>query len=839
VRLTLALVLLLGCLQVMFVVLDNPLTQLRNQLALYEEAKQTLNPVIVDTLSQPVKITRVLMTVAVSPATIRAQYDLYLPAESQFVRALNEPDLANDLLSALLGQWMTGDRSDLTFTLSSIEYAARDQDAHLVFRTQQLKSNGFSMLEWTRPEFDLGQEILVWDLDFNTNGVGVSSSQATAESINANKSHFNLLAAQRNQVEFRIAQPTERTPAPPFSFAVLLVELPLFIPYAAVFLLSAAPHPLPAPFDRYSRGIGMFVGVQFLYVLLAAATRTPVLRLFPWSAVVTLLKLQPWWKIAIPAVPDFSTISLLMLLLGVILPDLALDTARETGWRVTRLRLPILVVLGLAGAVAVGFCLQFVYLWALIDLLIMASLVIAWILHELGARGIGLLFRSMVYASILPLGIGLVDFSSHWIGSSAKPVAHEVVGTVLFLAFGSLFVLGTLLYFWVLLAPAGHLRRTTWLGLTIVVALTLAYLFQGSSGIAEIWQLWDLANFIFRAGLFVLLAVMLRSLEAVSRRRAWPECSDFAIGAGMVLATFPYSNGYSWTAVVSVLLQYALLRHFLLVKPNPMAVRSTLRNRGAVLGSLIEWNDSEGALRKLRQGLLDKLAKGDINWLSFESKVAPLAAETERQKKRFAIGGRDIREFVLRFGPVGSAWSNGIRMAGFALLFSVPWMAIGFHNLLLSSRPSAHPAQFVVYAINIPLRWGIYGFLFGYFFAYWRGPNGVWKGMNFFLCVAIPQLIAIALENPSSNWKNNAFPAGELFILLAALGFCADLVVIVRSRRPWRDVLQVHGMAALSAWASAFLVAVGTAITVAATGQIPNLISLALKYAATVPLPTN
>jgi hypothetical protein len=62
-----------------------------------------------------------------------------------------------------------------------------------------------------------------------------------------------------------------------------------------------------------------------------------------------------------------------------------------------------------------------------------------------------------------------------------------------------------------------------------------------------------------------------------------------------------------------------------------------------------------------------------------------------------------------------------------------------------------------------------------------------------------------------------------------------DYEAVRRAGYRWRDLLEVHDVGALSAWASTLIIALGTAITTILTSGLGNLVTAALQYSGLIP----
>jgi len=188
---------------------------------------------------------------------------------------------------------------------------------------------------------------------------------------------------------------------------------------------------------------------------------------------------------------------------------------------------------------------------------------------------------------------------------------------------------------------------------------------------------------------------------------------------------------------------------------------------------------------------------------------------------------------VLAFGPSPSAWGNALIMTGYTLAFALPWIVLSLRGLIPKDRwYGLFPV--LLSGLNTVTRWALYGFFFGYFYAYLKGRSGLHKALWSWAALVTPALLATVMFESGSRpaWLGLAFWALQLLITFLLLGLVAgDLETLRRAGFRWRHVVEVHNMAALSAWAGALVIAIGTtASTILASGA-GTLVTAALRYA--------
>lgn len=260
------------------------------------------------------------------------------------------------------------------------------------------------------------------------------------------------------------------------------------------------------------------------------------------------------------------------------------------------------------------------------------------------------------------------------------------------------------------------------------------------------------------------------------------------------------------------------------------------KQRTKLLDDILELNIAESSYKQLRKKLGDKLAKGEESFTlaKYDKQLLNRKKELDRLRKKTQVKNKPVKEVALTFGPYPSAWKNAIHGTKLALLFASPWLVLYLREFLSSSTPQD---VFLLWGfahdlILILLKWGVFGFVFGYFYPYLRGKDGLEKGWGLFLITVLPALpLMIIFSTTSADWQARLFWVLQVFTQCTLLGLVAfDYATLRQGRLDWDMLFEVHGMTGVGVSVSSIVVAVGATITTLLTSQATSIISLALKF---------
>jgi hypothetical protein len=387
-----------------------------------------------------------------------------------------------------------------------------------------------------------------------------------------------------------------------------------------------------------------------------------------------------------------------------------------------------------------------------------------------------------------------------------------------------------------------RLFRHRWVLWAVALAVSLPTTWMVDA--SKIWPgaVWALAYQLGDLFLFVLVVVLLRILRDPRPHSSWPHLPAVAISTGIVLAlTAFYSSTSIWFYFpIPLILGYVLIKWFLLVPPIDPPPPAEARAR---------WNSiAEGALNVhrlertaaiVRKGLEKQLDKGEITWSAYEKRMEPLTRKLDSERRDSLIDGRPPDPLLFSYGATTSAWENGRTGAIYGLCFALPWILLSLRDILNSHAGESYILlSFLSSALMIVVRWTLYGFFFGYFYAYLRGKNGFQKAVSFWFALVLPSVLASLLSSPLNRASVGAllFWTAQVFVQCLMLGlFAGELQSLHKAGLTWRQLLEFHDLTSLSAWGSTVLLALGTALTAALSTGLQSLISLGLRYVGVLP----
>jgi len=339
-----------------------------------------------------------------------------------------------------------------------------------------------------------------------------------------------------------------------------------------------------------------------------------------------------------------------------------------------------------------------------------------------------------------------------------------------------------------------------------------------------------------------VIAAFLRFLQEQDAVSEWPSLSQRDIDCGIALGITAF---FSTTSVwfyfpIPLIAGYVLLRWFLLEPPEYASVAA--RHSGEwkeLVKSALKLRDAEQLCADLRKGLRDKLTKGEIQWDDYQSRVDSAEARAKVRRDALVRDNCPIDKVLFSFGTIDSAWESGCSAALFSVVFALPWILLSIRDLL--KEPSGESyllLYFLGSATMIVARWALYGFFFGYFYAYLRGRNGFQKALALWFTLVTPAVLASVVSSSldRASLAPLLFWVVQVFLHCMLLGlFVGELQQLWRADLSWRQLLDFHNVTGLSVWGSSFVLALGAAITTAFSSGLGSLIAEGLKYAGVLP----
>lgn len=358
------------------------------------------------------------------------------------------------------------------------------------------------------------------------------------------------------------------------------------------------------------------------------------------------------------------------------------------------------------------------------------------------------------------------------------------------------------------------------------------------------WPIWSLAwqlKSLFYLALIALLAGFLRDVASNRSPLTLPASARIA-GILLALSLF-YSPAARWHYIpICFIVGYALLSKWLLpVKRLDWSIFTGIEGKlPAVIRQIIRFNEAERIHKMLKKELPAKVAKGELSYEGYTEKLEAQQAAIAGIKQDLTIKGHFAKEIVLGFGPTSSAWENGKRASLHSLVFAMPWIFLYLRNMAFAPAP---PDSYLILELlnslaSLVVTWVSYGFIFGYFYPSMTGKNGIQKGLALWLTIIGPNMAWTALINTldGSNWKSFGFWTLQIFIHCMLLGLVAgDYEILRKAGYKFSDLLEIHKLSSLSAWASSILVAISAAVAALLTSGAVEVVSSVLKYAGLIP----
>ncbi len=443
--------------------------------------------------------------------------------------------------------------------------------------------------------------------------------------------------------------------------------------------------------------------------------------------------------------------------------------------------------------------------------------------------------------AILGLCVGLPNFvnapaSYHWARSAVAICISVLVGTRISVAFLNLSA--------VLLQNVylNLLVRHKWIVLAFALVLcSPASWIQNPSSIY--WEDVGSLIYLFR-DLFILAVIvsLIRFLQKLDAKNVWPSLTALDLDCGVALAiTAFFSSTSVWLYFpIPLIVGFILLRWFLFVEPVQVTLASKLNaDWKHLVHSVLALQRAEKLEEDVQNGLKDKLTKAEIEFADYQSRLAAITGDAKRQRDLLTDHGWPVDRLLFSYGTANSAWISGRNAALYSLVFALPWIVLSIRDLLKERSGVTYLLlYFLSSTVMIIARWALYGFFFGYFYAYLRGHNGLQKALAFWFTLVVPSVLAsvLAFSLDKQSLAPLLFWAAEMFLHCMLLGlFIGELQPLWKADLSWRQLLDFHKVTGLSVWGSSFLLALGAAVTTALSSGLGSLINQGLKFVGVLP----
>lgn len=250
----------------------------------------------------------------------------------------------------------------------------------------------------------------------------------------------------------------------------------------------------------------------------------------------------------------------------------------------------------------------------------------------------------------------------------------------------------------------------------------------------------------------------------------------------------------------------------------------------------------EKAFKEFRKKHYEKLVDNSVNARKYEKDILTRKKEVQTLLAG-EFDGKAPRDIIFSFGPYQSAFENAWYGAKWSVLFAIPWMILFFPDLVSSwGVPYGSLGDtlwnVVSNSLQMVFEWAVYGFLFGYFYCYWRGNNGLTKAFWFFGALITPYFVTTGLEilgNISqigfgiSSWASILFWPLELLLHCLLLGVVAfEYLPLRKHQHDFQTLLDINGMANLGISISSIVLTFASAIIGFLTTQTVELLKYSL-----------
>jgi len=409
---------------------------------------------------------------------------------------------------------------------------------------------------------------------------------------------------------------------------------------------------------------------------------------------------------------------------------------------------------------------------------------------------------------------------------------------------GSILVYAFMRIVYVLFAKAGWVKpltssRKLLIGiLALISSVPMRLVYSSTASPADYYevlrlaaQLDDLIGFVFLAGLVWYF---------YEEGQKGPSLNPITLSVGLIAAlTLLYRSSSNWLYIpITFILGYRFLSYFFLPAEHwnrlKLLYKRVFKERIEFLEEIVSLNMAERAYRELYKTLSAKMGKGESDYASFKKKIDDRREELDIHHNRAKVRGKPIKDVALTFGPKETAWANAVNGAFWAAIFAIPWMGIWLFNFMAGEATTVpYPLwSFFGDLLNLLLSWIGIGFLFGYFYPYLRGGNGLQKGLWLWMVAVLPSL-PLALINNSTmiQWQGFLFWALQMFLHCMLLGLIAfDYMTLRQGYRDWQMLFELHGIPSIGISISSILLAAGTAITALFQEQTQEIIKFALTF---------
>ena len=371
--------------------------------------------------------------------------------------------------------------------------------------------------------------------------------------------------------------------------------------------------------------------------------------------------------------------------------------------------------------------------------------------------------------------------------------------------------------------------------LLFLVLLAIAYPFSSANAADGTNVFRDYVRSFFSA---VLPLLPYLALPLLLRRLKGCHTKEFVFDAGLLLFSgHVVGSSANWMIVpIPFLLSLWIYPRLVLVRSGEFQQIDEDKSkflvcRDKIIESAFPDDESE-LLQQSLASIRAKLAAGELAASEFQKRKD----EIEELLKKPNTGdtsanGSVKKESMLNFGPSETNWENAVS----AVKISLVLVVLFFFLELWRSRMTWElgPYSYLsgsVRALAQAGSWLVGAFLFGYFFPYIQGENGLKKSIRISLGIILSLLPIWLLlaATPSAVILRSV----QTVFFFAFLGTFFDYYTVsskIRTRSDWEKLVRLVNVPTLAALTSSFIGLVGLALTAVLTGEFKSLFSQAVE----------
>lgn len=467
-------------------------------------------------------------------------------------------------------------------------------------------------------------------------------------------------------------------------------------------------------------------------------------------------------------------------------------------------------------------------LLVLVSVLTFSGLVLSfrWLLRlmlgrPLHLRLVGAAVTAMVMLPWLP-------FAGYWAAAQAgeyalamtgMPITLNPAATYAWIWRAIVLAMGATVLWWLTvitmeimpLLPVRRFLRSDHAWLILVPFLLLALPAQSLPG-AQVWGPLGLdALQSMASGIDALLPyALLLGLVMLLRRYSPPHNRSLPPGAvevGALLFTFyvTYLTGRADNLLllpVPLLLGYLLFKYVLLA-PSGADLPLTSAERSGLIQALLSYKQARRWVSTQQRTLEKKFSGGDKPLNEFRQEYEEGQKYLQEAAASVKLDPLTAEKVIFNYGPEVTPWRNARMAVLYGFFLSILFQKTTLEQLLRGESLGPFPLlELTRVLLGSCCTWLLLAFVFGHFFAFIRGHNGLTKALYYSGALIVPTIplavlgqsrtIAFGIPLLGSDDVVQMVQVMAFVLLLALLAF--DLRTLEKSRYTWRDLLTVHGL---------------------------------------------